>query len=51
MVFGNIVLTNTYHNNVCKSFSDYYTNLDQNENCYYNPDGELSTVSNFKICF
>lgn len=31
-----------YKNNVCKTFDDYYTNRDQNENCYYNPDWDLS---------
>lgn len=34
-----------YKNNVCKTFDDYYTNRDQNENCYYNPDWDLSVVS------
>ncbi|KAF5294278.1 hypothetical protein FQR65_LT10864 [Abscondita terminalis] len=29
------------NNNVCKTFDDYYTNRDANENCYYNPDFKL----------
>ncbi|KAF2901737.1 hypothetical protein ILUMI_04465 [Ignelater luminosus] len=29
-------------NNVCKTFEDYYTDRDRNENCHYNPDGELT---------
>ncbi|KAF5294277.1 hypothetical protein FQR65_LT10863 [Abscondita terminalis] len=28
-------------NNVCKTFNDYYTDRDNNPNCYYNPDHEL----------
>ncbi|KAF2904607.1 hypothetical protein ILUMI_01569 [Ignelater luminosus] len=38
-----LVKFNSSKNNVCKTFGDYYTNRDQNENCYYNPDGELTT--------
>lgn len=30
------------NNNVCKTFEDYYTNRDVNQNCYYNPDFELT---------
>lgn len=29
-------------NNVCKTFGDYYSDRDQNDNCYYNPDEFLS---------
>lgn len=42
-----LVKYNSSKNNVCKTFTDYYTNRDLNENCYYNPDGELTTVSMF----
>lgn len=38
-------------NNVCKTFEDYYTNVDRNENCYYNPDADLTVVSFFFINF
>ncbi|KAK4886696.1 hypothetical protein RN001_002967 [Aquatica leii] len=30
------------HNNVCKTFEDYYTNRDTNPNCYNNPDVDLT---------
>lgn len=36
VVYVKIVYKST--NNVCKTFSDYYTDRDQNENCYHNPD-------------
>lgn len=38
-------------NNVCKTFEDYYTDRDRNENCYYNPDGELTVVSIYFISY
>lgn len=31
-------------NNVCKTMEDY-NNMDNNPNCYYNPDADLSPVS------
>ncbi|KAF5291038.1 hypothetical protein FQA39_LY14471 [Lamprigera yunnana] len=30
------------HNNACKKIEDYYSNLDHNPNCYYNPDHGLT---------
>lgn len=32
-------------NNVCKTFRDYYTDRDRNENCYHNPEADLKVVS------
>lgn len=29
-------------NNVCKTFEDYYTDRDNNKNCYHNPDHDLA---------
>lgn len=33
------------HNNVCKTFDDYYTDRDSNPNCYFNPEAHLTVVS------
>lgn len=33
------------HNNVCKTFKDYYWFKDFNSNCYYNPEADLTVVS------
>lgn len=41
-----ILIKQSTKNNVCKTFEDYYTDRDHNENCYHNPDDELSVVSN-----
>lgn len=41
---GLIYLAQT-KNNVCKTFEDYYSNRDNNKNCYYNPDADLTVVS------
>ncbi|KAF2904605.1 hypothetical protein ILUMI_01567 [Ignelater luminosus] len=38
-----LIKSYSFKNNVCKTFDDYYTDRDQNENCYYNPDGQLAT--------
>ncbi|KAF2901738.1 hypothetical protein ILUMI_04466 [Ignelater luminosus] len=36
-----ILIKQSTKNNVCKTFEDYYTDRDRNENCYHNPDDEL----------
>ncbi|KAF2901736.1 hypothetical protein ILUMI_04464 [Ignelater luminosus] len=41
VIILSLYLFKGYRNNVCKTFSDYYTNTDHNENCYYNPDAHL----------
>lgn len=45
LISGGLYFINSSKNNVCKTFMDYYTNRDQNKNCYYNPDGQLMVVS------
>ncbi|KAB0799466.1 hypothetical protein PPYR_07346 [Photinus pyralis] len=40
-VFLSVLFFNTGNNNVCKTFEDYYSNRDENQNCYYNPDYKL----------
>lgn len=41
VVIVSVLFINTANNNVCKTFEDYYSNRDDNENCYYNPDYKL----------
>ncbi|KAK5643366.1 hypothetical protein RI129_007211 [Pyrocoelia pectoralis] len=36
-------------NNVCKTFIDYYSDRDNNENCYYNPDTHMNVSEIIKI--
>lgn len=44
-ISNNFINLKGFTNNVCKSFEDYYTDRDNNENCYHNPDHELTVVS------
>lgn len=42
VVLGILVLRlKSNRNNVCKTFEDYYSNRDENPNCYHNADHEL----------
>ncbi|KAF5291039.1 hypothetical protein FQA39_LY14472 [Lamprigera yunnana] len=48
LMFIYLIFFHKFHNNVCTTFSDYYTNRDQNNNCYYNPDSKLNVTEIIK---